>query len=322
MALIVLMFVLALSLFGVFEIGTGATGVGAELVNRGGLSGSFWSGVLATVLASPCTAPFMGPALAFAVLQPPAVGMSIFLMIGFGMAAPYIVLSANPKLIQKLPRPGAWMETFKQVMGFLMLSVVVWLLWVLAQQISADGLLYHFITLLLLALGAWILGRFGLPHLAAARRWTARATAVILVAAAFLFVAKSNEQRLIDDTDIYAVVAEHQQRGEHVFIDFTASWCITCQTNKPALYDKGVQQRLRENSIAFVVADWTNPNPTIERMLAEYGRASIPFYLLIRSDNSGEPVILPQLLPTAGVVHEYLDRFLGAEELETAAGVD
>lgn len=311
MALSVLMFALALSLFGVFEIGTGAAGVGGKLANQGGLSGSFWSGVLATILASPCTAPLMGPALAFAMLQPPVIGMSIFLTLGLGMAAPYIVLSAYPKLIEKLPRPGAWMETFKQSMGFVMLGAVVWLLWVLAQQINADGMLYHFITLLLLALGVWVLGRFGLPHLPAARRWTARASAVILLAGAFFFVLKSNEERLVDDTDIYAVVEEHQRRGEHVFIDFTASWCITCQTNKAALYDNGVQQRLRENNIAFVVADWTVANPTIERMLAEYNRASIPFYVILRSDNSGEPVILPQLL-TPGIVHDYLDRFLAA----------
>lgn len=309
MGLSVLMFALALSLFGVFEIGTGATGVGGQLANRGGFSGSFWSGVLATILASPCTAPFMGPALAFAMLQPPTVGMGIFLTLGFGMAVPYIILSAYPKLIQKLPRPGPWMETFKQTMGFLMLSVVVWLLWVLAQQINADGMLYHFVTLLLLALGLWILGRFGLPHLPAARRWTARLATLALIAAAVLFVTKSNDERLVDDTDIYAVIEEHQRLGEHVFIDFTASWCITCQTNKAALYDSGVQQRLRDNNIAFVVADWTIENPTIEKMLAEFNRASIPFYLILRHDNSGDPVILPQLL-TPGIIHDYLDRFL------------
>lgn len=303
------LFMLSLSLIGVFEIGGSLIGVGAGKGNSG-YSGSFFTGVLATVVATPCTAPFMGSALAFALTQPAVVSLIVFTVLGIGMSAPYVLLSAVPSLLRLMPRPGAWMETFKQLMAFPLLATVIWLTWVLGQQVNIDGITQFLFGLLLLGIACWIYGRWTTPIRSTAVRLIARAIAVIIVVFG-LYVASAGTRSPItavipagevapgeigwqtyDRDELMALRAA----GTPVFLDFTAAWCLTCKANELVVFrSQEVRDSFEELGIVPMKADWTTRNPEITRALAEFGRTGVPLYVFFAGDGS-DPVILPEIL--------------------------
>ncbi|MGQ9896524.1 MAG: protein-disulfide reductase DsbD family protein [Acidobacteriota bacterium] len=314
------LFVFGLVLFGVFEIGLGLTTVGGATMNRGGLAGSFFTGVLATVVATPCTAPFMGSALGVALAQPLAVALLIFTALALGMSTPYLVLAAAPQLLRFVPRPGAWMESFKQFMGFLLMGSVVWLLWVLGLEVGVDGLALMLGMLVLIGLGGWIWGRWGSLAQTTPVRRTATAAALLVIVGSTVFgvttihqlppaagaASGSTETRsggIRWEPFSPARVAELRQAGKPVFVDFTAAWCLSCKANeKVALETEAVHQEVERRGIVMVKADWTNRDETITRTLAEFGRSGVPLYVFYPA-NGGEPKVLPEVI-TPGLILE------------------
>ncbi|MDE2825643.1 MAG: protein-disulfide reductase DsbD family protein [Gemmatimonadota bacterium] len=326
----VIIFMFGLSLFGVFEIGTSLVGLGGRMDSSSGLGGSFLSGVLATVVATPCTAPFMGVALGYALTQSAAQSLAIFGFLGLGMALPYLTLSSVPALLRYVPKPGAWMESFKQFMGFLMMATVVWLLWVLNLQTDPNLVALVMVLLVLVALGSWILGRWGGIAAGSRSRMAARAAAAVIIIASMVTVlsqvpAPAKADRTAAASTYSAglewepfsrqLVRDLRASGKSVFVDFTAAWCLSCQVNKRvALSDSRVVELFETLGVVPVQADWTSRDPEITRALAEFGRNSVPLYVLYTGGPDSEPEILPELL-TPGLVLDALKKV----ESESAA---
>lgn len=318
-ALAAVFFLLSLSLFGVFEIGLSLTSAGANAQSQKGYAGSFFSGLLATIVATPCTAPFMGAALGYALALPTLSALLIFTLLGLGMSLPYLVLSASPGLIRRIPRPGPWMESLKQFMGFLMMATVVWLAWVLSVQTSSGTVIALLGALVGLGLAAWILGRWGALHRRTGTRWTARLLALVLALAVLQPVvqlartpATSGDFAVVTEGGVTwepwspERVAELRAAGTPVFVDFTAAWCLTCQVNKRvALHQREVEAAFTAKGVATLKADWTDRNETIARGLAEFGRSGVPLYVLYPP--GAEPRLLPEVL-TPGLVLNALDQ--------------
>lgn len=307
--LIVIMTLVAMSLYGVFEIGASMTAVGGDLANKSGYAGSFWSGALAVLLATPCTAPLMAPAIGFALSQSAPVMFLVFTTLGLGLAAPYFVFAIFPKLLDVLPAPGAWMESFKQFMGFPMLAVVVWLSGVLSKQLDTGGLQWALASVLLVALSGWILGRFAGFDRSATARLKARLTALLVFCLALGVAWNASAKRApASAVDIADVIAKHRAEGKHVFVDFTAEWCVTCKVNKRvAINTPAVKSAFKSANVILVTADWTNEDPSITKLLAEYGRAGVPFYLLYPSDASKPPIRFGDGILTQGAILEAIE---------------
>jgi thiol:disulfide interchange protein DsbD len=310
------MFLFGLNMLGVFEIGTSLTRVNTSRLT-GGWGGSFFSGVLATVVATPCTAPFMGSALGFSLTQPPHISLLIFTFLGLGMAAPYLVLSASPALLRFVPKPGPWMETLKQVMGFLLLGTVVWLMWVLGVQAGTHAVTALAGALLLISIGAWVIGRWGSLSAAASRRTVAYLVAILLiaggVATAVLGVRMGSPS--VSETARQGSIAwqpfspeklaELRAADKPVFIDFTAAWCLSCQVNEQVAFSsEEVQRKFSQLGIVPLKADWTSRDGAITRALAEHGRNSVPLYVLYGTGDQ-PPIILPEIL-SPGIVLDAL----------------
>lgn len=303
--LMLIMFVLGLSMFGLFEIGAKATSVGSELQAKSGLSGTFFSGVLATVVATPCSAPFLGPAIGLAVKLPPVSFMMAFTAMALGLGAPYLILSIFPNLVKKLPRPGAWMESFKQGMSFLLFGTAGFLLWVYMGQNDSFHGLSIVLGLTLIATAAWIYGRWFLPHKSARARGIGIFLAVALLAGG-LYASRPNKGDDIwqdwSQETVDAAIAE----GRPVYIDFTATWCLTCQLNKKAAYPDEVKQAFKDRNVLMLRADKTNANPAIEKAIADLDRAAIPVNVLYAPAKEGEPIITPANL-TPGYLLDLLE---------------
>lgn len=316
----VFLFLFALNLFGVFEIGTSLMSMGLKSSNKSGTFGAFMSGVTATVVATPCTAPFMGTALGFAIVQPPIVTMIIFTSLALGMAFPYLLLSIFPAWLKYLPKPGAWMETLKQFMGFPLVATVIWLVWVLGLQTGSDGVAALLITLLLASLGVWIYGKWGTFNNKNSVKILSRIVTVVLIIAGLFFginiTASSfnKDNTIINNTSgvqwekfSQARVDELRAEGRPIFIDFTAAWCLTCQVNERVAINKTeVIAKLKEKNVAALKADWTSRDDEITKALAKFGRNSVPLYV-IYAENLSEPLILPEVL-TTGIVLEALEK--------------
>ena len=319
-ALLLIMFLLGLSLVGVFEIGTSAIGLAGK-VKEEGYGGSFFSGVLATAVATPCTGPFMGPALGFALTLSAFQSMTVFTFLALGMAVPYLTLSSFPKLIEKLPRPGAWMETFKQVMSFPMFATCIWLIWVMGAHVGNDGLIMVLGGLLVVAIGAWVYGRWSTPVKPVTTRRVSTIFAVVIAVIGVWMLMPSEEATSAVATeeaggpDKHGVVwksfspelvASARQEGKPVFIDFTAKWCLTCKANKAVVFASDeVKNRFDELGFVMVKADWTKRNPVITDALEEFGRSGVPLYVLY-DGKSDTPKILPELL-NPGIVLDALE---------------
>lgn len=301
-----ILFALGLSLSGILSIGTSLTQLGgSRLLQRGGLSGSFFAGVLATVVATPCTAPFMGASIGFALVQPFAVGLVVFLALGLGLALPFLVLAFAPGLQRLLPRPGHWMETLKQFLAFPLYATVAWLIWVLGFQVNASGLLAALAALVLIAFGAWavrisqeqsgVSGRF-LQGMAAASVAGVVALAVLIGLdrsgpANAQHASSKSPSEVFSQQKLDALLAS----GQPVFVNMTAAWCITCLVNeRTALSTGAVRDAFAGKSIAYLKGDWTSRNPEITRLLEKFGRSGVPLYVLY--GRGGEPVVLPQIL--------------------------
>ncbi len=307
-----LFFLIALNLFGVFEVGVSLARLGGK--SGEGAGGSFSTGLLATLVATPCTAPFMGSALGFALTQQAPAALAIFTSLGAGMAAPFVVLAASPRLLRFLPRPGAWMETMKQALGFLLAATVVWLAWVLGQQTGSDGITMLLAALVVQAVGAWVLGKWAVLTRSAVVRTAAAIVAAVLIvgsAAAAVKLAGTAERPALQSTatEIWepyseARVNELRAAGRPVFVDFGAAWCLTCQVNeRVALSAAPVLAKFGEKNVATLKADWTSRDPAITEALRKLGRSGVPTYVLYAKDPSAPPRLLPEVLTPTLVIN-------------------
>ncbi len=293
-----LFFIMGLSLSGVFHIGTRLMGTGQSLTQGEGLNSSFFTGVLAALVASPCTAPLMAPALGYALTQPAYVALLIFTALGFGMALPFILLSYMPKLASYLPAPGAWMDTLKQVLAFPLYLTSVWLLWVYGNQTSSSGAMAVLAGGVLIAFGFWL--KEQRPS-RTKLRWFTRTLAVasVLTAAYVAWLAGDMREGDSDMWEPYSpqTLAELRSTNTPVFIDLTADWCITCKFNeRVALNTQEVARFAAINDIAMLQGDWTNADPVITELLEQFGRSGVPLYIMYPASSSEPPVVLPQIL--------------------------
>jgi thiol:disulfide interchange protein len=322
LALSVIVLVFALNLFGVFEISLPQSVARGLLLTaeRKDLLGSFFQGVFATVLATPCTAPFLGTALGFAFAQSPAVILAMFVAIAAGMSAPYLLLSAQPAWLRFLPRPGPWMVHVKQFMGFLLLATLLFLLYVLGAQRGLEGAIWASCFLLAISVACWMKGALIAPTASAAKRGVVLALmlALVLGSGAYFIGGKFRsthlaafDSRLRGDWQAFTperLQAELDQ-GHSVFVDFTAAWCLTCKFNEANVLENAeVRDAFQRYGIVKMKADWTNGDPVITRLLQQFGRPGVPLYVLYFGKNQ-EPIVFPELLTKAMVL----------EKLETAA---
>jgi thiol:disulfide interchange protein len=315
-ALCLLMLAVALNLSGVFEMGTSLQGVGSDLATRGGLAGAFFTGVLAVVVAAPCTAPFMAPALGWALTQPAAAALLVFAALGLGFAAPFVVVAFAPGLLARLPRPGPWMDHLRKVLAFPMYGAAAWLLWVLTLQAGPMGLARLLAAAIVLALAAWLYGLSQGRSQALALRGGAAVLGALALLAALIPAYQSAAVAGPEASGAVAELpyepysaqrlAELRAQGTPVFVNFTAAWCVTCQVNEQvALAREGVADALAATGAVYLKGDWTRKDEVIAAELARHGRAGVPLYLVY--DRAGaEPVILPQIL-TEGVVVRALE---------------
>ena len=276
------------------NIGTGLTTLGNSVQSKNDYSGSFFTGVLAVVVASPCTAPFMGAAVGYALLQPSFATLPIFLSLGLGFAGPYVVLALKPEWISSLPKPGAWMETLKQFFAFPMIATALWLMWVFMVQTSGDALIQLLILGLVLGIAIWMIATFK-----SSWKWIGLIATVILSIQIFNNLPSpiSSDQNNTNATN-WSLISEPnlQANNQAYLINFTAAWCITCQTNeKAALSRPNVQEYLSAQNITYIKADWTNRNEEIAAGLAKYNRSGIPLYIFWKP-GMAESKILPAVL--------------------------
>lgn len=322
-ALASLFFVLSLNLFGFFEVGLSLTSAGSGASRHSGLSGVFFNGVLATIVATPCTAPFMGSALGYAVTRSAAEALVIFTALGAGMAAPYLLLSAFPQWIRKLPKPGKWMDQLKKIFGIFILATALWLVWVLDLQAGRTALKGLAAGWMLLFTAGFFYGRL---QRRGDRKNIPLFFLILLLGAAgaglpffFLNPAGTVSQNASQDSGwekfSEARLRELLEAGRPVLVDFTAAWCLTCQVNERVVLDSSrVRERFNVLGVTLLKADWTSRDPEITRALAGYGRSSVPFYVLYGRGKGQEPVYLPEIL-TASIVLEALEKIPEPETL-------
>ena len=318
-----LLFFLGLSLAGQFEIGLTLTSAGGSLAAKQGYAGSFFTGVLAVVVATPCTAPFMGAAIGYALAQPAAVTFAVFTALALGLAAPYVALTLQPAWTRLLPRPGVWMDILKQAISVPIFATVIWLAWVIATAYGAVLLAALLGSFLLLAIAGWFLGRWP------ARRWATSVAGLILLTALVACITSPREfsaapsstsaqpssggaaagsawQPWSADAVQHALAA-----GQPVFVDFTASWCLSCQVNERVALDRPeVTQAFAAANVALFRADWTREDPAITQALTDLGRSGVPVYALYTPGQSA-PQLLPQVL-TPGIVTDALSGLPGS----------
>ena len=305
--LAVVMLVFALSMSGVCEFGGSVMGTGAGLQMQSGYKGSFFTGVLATVVATPCSAPFLAPALGVALVMPMAQAFLVFTTIAVGLSTPYLLLSIFPQAVRLLPRPGVWMETFKQAMAFPLYATAGYLVWVLSAQTSESGSLMVIFGLTLIAMATWLYGRYApLSASTGSRRVGVVGGLTLFAAGAILGWPQAKAGNEVEwEAWNPARVTELQAAGRPIYVDFTARWCATCQANKKVVFGaESVRRRFKELGVVVLRGDWTNRDARITAELARWNRSAVPFNLVYLPGRA-EPKPLPELL-TPGIV---LDAF-------------
>ncbi len=311
-----LLFAIGLNLIGFFEFGFGLNGnIGNKLTQGKSLSSSFFTGTLATIVATPCTAPFMGVAMGFALIQPPLIGISVFAALGFGLALPYLILSCVPYFRKALPKPGAWMNIFRQFLAFPMFASSIWLIWVLSQQSGSYGVLLVLLGMLAIAFCVW------LSHLKS--RGTAKNLTTMLLALFLLlpFFSLFYIKTTIEEKEhIYSFGMQFSQeklselllKDDPVFVEMTAAWCITCKANHALAIDiESTRQLFKEQNVQYLIGDWTNKDDKITEYLSKFGRNGVPLYIFYpkRDKQTGkrpDPIVLPQILTPA-----IIDKIIG-----------
>jgi thiol:disulfide interchange protein len=309
-----LLFFLGLSLAGQFEIGLTLTSAGGALAAKQGYSGSFFTGVLAVVVATPCTAPFMGAALGYALAQNAAVTFTVFTSLALGLAVPYVALTLQPAWTRVLPKPGAWMEVLRQAVAVPIFATVIWLAWVLARAYGADLLMALLASFLLLAIAGWFLGRWP------AKRWSAAVAGAVLLSVVAVSVIAPQKLGEAQGTAAATVaeggwqpwsaeaVSSAQSAGRPVLVDFTAKWCLSCQVNERlALEQPNVLKAFQDANVSLFKADWTRHDEAITQALTGMGRSGVPAYALY-SPGQSEPELLPEVL-TPGIVIDAVTKF-------------
>ena len=323
LVLSVIVLIFALNLFGVFEISLPQSATRGLLGWTGaqGDVGSFFQGVFATVLATPCTAPFLGTALGFAFTQPPLIILAMFVAIAAGMSAPYLLVCAQPAWLRFLPKPGPWMVHVKQFMGFLLLATLLFLLYVIGAQRGLEGAIWASCFLLIIGVACWMKGAFIVPTASARKRAVVLVLMLALVLGSGIYFIggkfqsasiASADSRLQGDWQAFTpdrLQAELGQ-GHTVFVDFTAAWCLTCKFNEASVLESSaVREAFQRHAIVKLKADWTNGDPVITKLLKEFGRPGVPLYVLYPG-KAGDPIVFPELLTQSMVL----------EKLETASG--
>ncbi len=328
MAAVVLLF--SLSLFGLFYVNLSLGQDGLNKLSSGeGLVGTFFKGVLATVLSTPCTAPFLGTALGFAFAQSDLVVAGIFFVAGLGMASPYLLLTLNPEWLRFLPKPGAWMDKFKQSLGFVLLATVVWLDYVLASQVGPLAIMWINYWLVGLAFCAWIVAGFTDLTSDTARKarvYTTAAAVFALISYACIFsqaevmlalsgAAQAKAEPVKSAAgDInwqpfsFALLDRELAAGKTVFLDFTANWCLTCKVNESTVINtEAVRNKLKSLNATTIKADWTSQDPDITKLLKKFGRSGVPLYVVFPAGKADQPIILPEVI-TVDLVLEKLNQ--------------
>jgi thiol:disulfide interchange protein len=319
LTLSVIVLVFALNLFGVFEVSLPQS-VTRNLLStseRKDLLGSFFQGVFATVLATPCTAPFLGTALGFAFTQSAVIILAMFIAIAAGMSAPYLLLSAQPAWLRFLPRPGPWMVHVKQFMGFLLLATLLFLLYVLGAQRGLEGAIWASCFLLVISVACWMKGAFVVPSASAVKRIVVLLLMLLLViGSGVYFIGDKFQSAKIASADSQIRgdwqpftperLQTELEHGRTVFVDFTAAWCLTCKFNEASVLEaRDVREAFQRHGIVKLKADWTNGDPVITKLLQQFGRPGVPLYVLYPAKNE-EPIVFPEVL-TKGMVLEKLE---------------
>ncbi len=298
--LALLLFAVGLNLIGMLEVAGGSyQGTGATLAGRGSHTGSFFTGALAVLVATPCTAPFMASAIGYALAQPLFATVLVFAALAAGFAAPFVLLAYAPGLLTRLPKPGPWMVRLREILAFPMFAASIWLVWVLGKQAGVDGMTLLLLAMLTFALAVWLLQRKGV--------WRIVGIGTIILALTLPFAARTatalGEAEMAVDVWSPERVVELRAEGRAVFVDFTADWCVTCKVNERLVLKKSaVKQAFVDTDTAFLIANWTNKNDMIARELERYGRAGVPLYLYFppmtpgQGDNSVRGEVLPQIL--------------------------
>jgi len=303
----------------VFEINLGGRAMGAagDLASKNGMAGAFFNGALATVLATPCTAPFLAPALGYAFTQPPGIIVLFFIAVALGLAAPFVALCWHPAWLKVLPKPGRWMEQFKVAMGFPMMATAVFLFWATATHMGKSGVLWLGLFLVVLAMAGWIWGEF--VQRGSKRRGLAMAISLLLVATGYASIlegqlhwraphvaGKEGDGQWLPWSA--EAVAKAREEGHPVMVDFTADLCVNCKANKILSIDIAqTRAKLKEIGAVTFEADFTDADPAIAKVLKQYGRAGVPLVLVYPADKNEEPIVLPTLL-TPGIVREALEK--------------
>ena len=335
-AMSAVVFAFGLSLFGVFEVnlpGAAVAGVSGIVTKAGqqksGYVASFSEGVFATILATPCTAPILGTALGFAFSQPAGIILLIFTVTSVGMALPYLLLTSRPAWMKFLPKPGEWMVTAKQFMGFLMMATLLWLLYVLGKQLGMEGIIWVSAFLLCVGIACWLIGRFATLTASRGAHLRTWVVAGVVVAVGYWFFldyvldvrsaiagvssvaqdkSEKDGQRIRWQPFSLDQLDAHLRGDKTVFIDFTADWCLTCKVNeKTVLADEQVIRKFESAGIVPIRADWTNRNPDITRLLSKFGRSGVPLYVIFPAGKTNQPVVLPEVI-TTNIVLEAIDK--------------
>ncbi|CAN5665311.1 thioredoxin family protein [soil metagenome] len=293
------LFFFALSLAGQFDLGLSLTSVGGELAQKQGYTGSFFTGVLATIVATPCTAPLMGAAIGFALAQPAGITFAVFTALGLGLAVPYLLLSFNPAWMRLLPRPGAWMEVLKQLTAVPLFGTAIWLAWVYGNLYSGgsaaaagvDHLTKLLWCFLILAIAGWALGKWP-------ARWSSAIAALVLAAVAITIpLYQPKDTTLVWQPYSQQTLDSARAAGHPVFIDFTAAWCLSCQVNERiVLKSSDVQKQFSDRKVTLLKADWTQYDPEITKQLAAVNRSGVPTYVIYPANKSAAADVLPELL--------------------------